>query len=70
MNGRPATESRFLRPENDEDFHEPWQYTTGVTSINFDYVIDDSNTVSLGKQELLAKINGVNESSQERHLHI
>jgi hypothetical protein len=56
VNGVPAEQCRFLRPENDEDFDMPWQYTPGVTSFNIDYVVDERNTRPFTKQELLEKI--------------
>lgn len=62
VNGWSASECKFLRPENDEDFNEPWRHTPGVTSINFDHVIDEKNTVSITKQELLERIHGAKES--------
>lgn len=55
-NGWPASECMFLRPENDEDFHKPWQDTPGVTSVNIDHVIDEENTFPVTKQELLARV--------------
>lgn len=62
INGWKASECKFLRPENDEDFDAPWQYTPGVTSINFDHLIDEGNTIAITKQELLDKVGGSTES--------
>lgn len=56
VNGYAASTCRFLRPENDTDFEKPWSYGTGVTSINFDYVLDESCLPIVTKAELLAKL--------------
>lgn len=47
---------RFLRPENDSDFEQPWTYRTGVTSINLDHVLDESLLPALTKADLLSKL--------------
>lgn len=62
INGWKASECKFLRPENDEDFETPWKYSPGVTSINFDHVIDEGNTIAVTRRELLEKIRGGKES--------
>lgn len=46
----------FLRPENDSDFEQPWTYSPGVTSINFDHVLDESLLPVLTKADLLSKL--------------
>ncbi|HEY3327303.1 MAG TPA: hypothetical protein VGK14_09030 [Novimethylophilus sp.] len=62
VNGWPAPECAFIRPENDDDFDKPWQYTPSVMSINFDHVVDEQNTVLVTKKELLEKVYGDSES--------
>jgi hypothetical protein len=57
INGAPANECKFLRPQEDEDFAKPWQYSTGVTNMTIDDVVDESNTRAITKQELLTHIN-------------
>lgn len=52
-NYAPST-CRFLRPENDSDFEQPWTYTTGVASINIDYALDESLLPTLTKADLLS----------------
>jgi hypothetical protein len=52
-NGFPAGECQFLRPESQDDFLKPWQYSPGVTNMNWKSVADASNCRSLSKQELL-----------------
>jgi hypothetical protein len=52
---QPGT-CRFLRPENDIDFEQPWTHSPGVTSINFDYFLDERLLPSLTKAELLSKL--------------
>lgn len=56
VNQYKPSECRFLRPENDSDFTEPWKYSSGVTSMNFDHELDDDLLPSLNKAELLAKL--------------
>ncbi len=56
-NYAPST-CRFLRPENDLDFEQPWTHSPGVTSINFDYVLDERLLPSLTKAQLLSKLRG------------
>lgn len=56
VNGWPPEKCKFLRPENDEEFERPWQYTAGVTSMSIDHIVDEGNTHSVTKQELLDKI--------------
>ena len=53
LNGVPAQECRYVRPEKDEAFDEPWKHSTGITNMSFDDVIDDSNARVVSKQELL-----------------
>jgi len=57
-NGIAAENCKFLRPESGDDFDRPWQYSPGVTSLNIDHVINDHDTISLTRQELLDKISG------------
>jgi hypothetical protein len=56
VNNVPASQCRFLRPENDKDFDEPWKHSPGVTKMNFDYVIDETNARPVSKQELLDQL--------------
>lgn len=49
-------ECLFLRPEDDEDFQEPWRYSPGVTSMNFDHALDESLLPQITKADLLAKL--------------
>jgi hypothetical protein len=56
VNNVAASECRFLRPQNDEDFDEPWKHSPGVTNMNFDHVIDETNARPVSKQELLDRL--------------
>ena len=56
VNGNTPSICRFLRPEQDPDFDEPWAHSTGITSVNFDYVLDDSQLPAVSKADLLAKL--------------
>lgn len=56
VNGYAPNLCQFLRPENDSDFDMPWTYTTGVTSINMDHVIDESRLPDVTKADLLSKL--------------
>ena len=55
-NGYLPSTCRFLRPENDADFDLPWSHSTGVTSINFDDVLDEKLLPALTKADLLSKL--------------
>lgn len=56
VNDYAPSDCRFLRPENDSDFEQPWTYSTNVTSINFDYILEENIIPSLSKAELLSKL--------------
>jgi len=56
VNGYAPSSCRFLRPENDSDFEQPWVHSTGITSINFDHVLDEKLLPALSKADLLAKL--------------
>ena len=58
VNNYAPNTCRFLRPESDIDFEKPWKHSLGVTSINFDCVIDERLLPSLTKAELLSKLRG------------
>lgn len=51
-----ASSCKFICPESGADFDQPWQHGTGVTSMNMDYVIDESRIPNASKSELLAKL--------------
>jgi hypothetical protein len=55
-NGYPAGTCKFLRPQEDADFDKPWQYGVGVTSANFDFILDEDRLPPVTKVELLAKL--------------
>lgn len=56
LNGVEAGECKFTRPVEDSDFTTPWTHLPGVTSCNFDYVIDESQVPMTGRKELLETI--------------
>jgi hypothetical protein len=43
----------FLRPEHQDDFLKPWQYSPGVTNMHWKSAADASNCRSLSKHQLL-----------------
>lgn len=51
--GAEAGTCKFERPQNDEDFERPWEYSPGVTAFNMDYVIGPSMVASLTRKNLL-----------------
>jgi hypothetical protein len=53
VNGVPAPECRYVRPESDEAFDEPWKHSAGIVTMSFDDVIDESNARVVTKEELL-----------------
>lgn len=56
ISGYPAGTCKFLRPQEDADFDKPLNYSVGVTSANFDFVLDEGRLPSVTKAELLAKL--------------
>lgn len=56
LNGAEAGQCKFLRPVEDSDFSNPWTHSPGVTSCNFDFVIDESTVPKTGRKELLESI--------------
>lgn len=56
VNNYAPSDCRFIRPENNSDFDKPWAYSTGVTSINFDYVLEENSIPSISKTELLTML--------------
>lgn len=58
INNYKPGECRFLRPQDDEDFQEPWRHSPGITSMNFDHALDESRLPQITKADLLAKLRG------------
>lgn len=56
LNGVEAEKCKFTRPVEDSDFSDPWTHLPGVTSCNFDLVIDESKVPKTGRKELLEEI--------------
>ncbi len=56
VNGYLPSQCRFLRPESDSDFEQPWKHSPGVTSMNVDYELDEERLPPLSKMELLAML--------------
>lgn len=56
-NGAKPGTCKFLRPQEDTDFEKPWQYTSGVTSCNIDFVIDEAQVIPVTRKELLDKLS-------------
>jgi hypothetical protein len=56
VNGVLPTQCKFLRPSQDSDFEQPWLYSTGVTSMSLDFIIDESRIPVVTKLELLNRL--------------
>ncbi len=56
LNEYPAGSCKFLRPQEDADFDKPWSYSTGVPSMNVDFLLDEESLPAITKEELLAKL--------------
>lgn len=56
VNGYAPSTCRFLCPDDITAFEEPWTYSPGVTSINFDSVLDESLLPEVTKADLLTKL--------------
>lgn len=57
-NGALASTCTFSRPENDDDFTRPWTYSTGVTSMNFDFALNPSSLPEVTRAQLLEELRG------------
>lgn len=57
LNGAPPGTCKFIRPVDDDAFLAPWLYNTGVGSVNFDFCVDESNTVRTTKKMILKALN-------------
>ncbi len=55
-NGVPASECRFQIFSEDEDFMRAWSYSSGVTNINFDFVLDESKLPEVTKTDILKQL--------------
>jgi hypothetical protein len=56
VNHYKPNECKFLRPENDSDFSQPWMHNTGVISMSSDHELDESRLPRLSRTELLAML--------------
>ena len=56
LNGYAPDTCTFIRPEQDTDFDRPWTYSSGVTSMNFDYLLDETLVPALSKSDLIEKL--------------
>lgn len=56
VNHYKPSECRFLRPENDSAFSEPWKHSPGVTSMTFDHELNEDLLPPITKAQLLAKL--------------
>ncbi|MCS0807053.1 hypothetical protein NX774_03855 [Massilia agilis] len=65
VNGVPPAECKFLRPQHDSDFERPWLYSTGVTSMNLDFTIDEQRLSEVTKSELLERLRKKNRQADE-----
>lgn len=55
-NGFPVNECEFVRPQDDEDFRKPWKYSTGVSSMSFDFVLDESQLPNVTKVDIMSNL--------------
>lgn len=55
-NGVPASECRFQIFSEDEDFMRAWSHSTGVTNINFDFVLDENKLPEVTKADILKQL--------------
>lgn len=54
MNGAPPGSCKFLIPTDPESFGKPWQYSTGVLSVNIDYNLTSEHVPGASRSDLLA----------------
>ena len=56
-NGVEASTCKFTRPLEDGDFAAPWGYSTGVTSIDMDYILPFDNSMNTNKEQLQKQVD-------------
>lgn len=56
-NGVEASTCKFTRPLEDGDFAAPWGYSTGVTSIDMDYILPFDNSMNTNKEQRNRPVN-------------
>jgi len=64
-NGTKANTCKFLRPQNDEDFEKPWEYSPGVINCSIDFVINDDEVRAITKKKLLEKLENKNKKMHD-----
>ncbi len=57
-NSVPASECQFQTLGDDEDFMRAWKYSTGVTTLNFDFVLDQKKLPEVTKADILKQLRG------------
>jgi hypothetical protein len=55
-NGVRADECQFQTLSDDEDFMRAWSYSTGVTTMNFDFVLDENELPEVTKADILKQL--------------
>jgi hypothetical protein len=61
-NGKPASECRFLCPEDIDDFTRPWQESSGVTLASFSHELDVARILPLNRDALLSQLRQMHET--------
>lgn len=56
INDVPASDCKFVRPEEDDAFVRPWTFSTGLTNASFNEIVDQTNTNPVTKIELEERI--------------
>lgn len=56
MNGAPPGTMRFLRPEDPSAYEAPWRMSVGVTSVNWDTMIDPTEVTPATRAELKSEL--------------
>lgn len=65
-NGIEAGKCKFVRPIEDGDFEKPWSFSPGVMSLSMDFVIDETQVVSVTKGELIKVLKAHKEENRNK----
>ena len=60
--GTPASQCKFLCPEEVVDFARPWQNSSGVTSACFNNELDEANIPALDRNTLLSRLQQIQDT--------
>ena len=64
LNGAEASTCKFVRPENNDGFDQAWAHGVGLTHASFNFVVDESNTRPVSKDQLIEYLSEATATEQ------